>query len=597
MWLVFLCLSVGCVVIDFATSTVLSNTKFGKKHNFRLFYSLLSGVFMASVFMFIPIHIASAPLSFLNVWKSVLLSLINTIQMFTFGCEFEVVTATIEQCPSWLNSIYQVWAATLFFAAPAFTFGFVLSLFKNLLARIRFFFAFFRDIYVFSALNEKSFTLASDIKKNNKWAVIIFTDVFDDGEDRSDELIENARALGAICFKRDVLVINFLNHSKRSDIFFFAISEDETENSNHAIKLIELYKERQRTHLYVFSTKIESELLLTSIDKGKMKVRRVNEIQALINRLLFSSGKVIFKEANPPKDGDRRISAVVVGMGRHGTEMVKALTWYCQMDGYSVEINAFDKDALAKEKFIALAPELMSEKYNGVIKQGEAQYKITVHPSVDVDTKSFMDKIAEIKDATYVMVALGDDTLNISTSVKLKMIFERMGVKPIIHAIVYNSEQKDALNKIKNFQNTKYGIEFIGDMKSSYAESVIIDSELEELARQRHIKYGKPENDFWMYEYNYRSSMASAIHFQARKDCNIRGAGKEEDALTAEEKKIIGSIEHRRWNAYMRAEGYIYSGSKDPESRNDLGKMHNDLVEFEELSNERKNIDYDIGTL
>lgn len=597
MWLAFLCISVGCVVIDFVTSTVLGNTKFGKRHNFRLFYSLLSGVFLASVFMFMPIHIASAPLSFLNVWKAVLLSLINTIQMFTFGCEFEVVTATMDQCPEWLNSIYQVWAATLFFTAPAFTFGFVLSLFKNLLARIKFFFAYFRDIYVFSELNEKSFTLASDIKKNNKWAVIIFTDVFDNGESKSNELIENARMLGAICFEKDILVINFLKHSKRSDIFFFAISDDQTENVNHAIKLIEFYKDREKTHLYVFSTKTDSELLLTSIDKGKMKVRRINEVQSLINRLLYKQGNVIFKSSNPSKDGDRQISAVVVGMGLHGTELVKALTWYCQMDGYSIKINAFDKDKNAKERFEALAPELMSDKYNRVIKEGEAQYDITIHSGFNTESKSFMDEISKITDATYVIVALGDDSLNIATAASLRMIFERMKIHPVIQSIVYNSEQKNALNKIKNFRNVSYDIDFIGDIESAYAESVIIDSELEELARQRHVKYGKPEDEFWRYEYNYRSSMASAIHFEARKQCKISGAGKEEENLTGEEKQIIGAIEHRRWNAYMRAEGYIYSGSKDSKTRNDLAKMHNNLVEFEELDESMKNIDYEIGTL
>ena len=57
---------------------------------------------------------------------------------------------------------------------------------------------------------------------------------------------------------------------------------------------------------------------------------------------------------------------------------------------------------------------------------------------------------------------------------------------------------------------------------------------------------------------------------------------------TEEEKQLLRVIEHRRWNAYMRAEGYCYSGSRDKQSRNDLAKLHNDLVPFDLLTEEEK---------
>ena len=90
--------------------------------------------------------------------------------------------------------------------------------------------------------------------------------------------------------------------------------------------------------------------------------------------------------------------------------------------------------------------------------------------------------------------------------------------------------------------------------------------------------------------------MASAIHMKARIACGIPGAGKPEDQLTAEEKAIIEPLEHRRWNAYMRAEGYIYSGSPEKSSRNDLAKMHHDLVDFSSLTEEEKRKDSRVGT-
>ena len=85
--------------------------------------------------------------------------------------------------------------------------------------------------------------------------------------------------------------------------------------------------------------------------------------------------------------------------------------------------------------------------------------------------------------------------------------------------------------------------------------------------------------------------MASAVHAVARIKCGIAGADKRENELTDSERVTIETIEHRRWNAYMRAEGYIYSGSPERASRNDLAKMHNNLVEYSSLSDEDKRKD------
>ena len=46
----------------------------------------------------------------------------------------------------------------------------------------------------------------------------------------------------------------------------------------------------------------------------------------------------------------------------------------------------------------------------------------------------------------------------------------------------------------------------------------------------------------------------------------------------------------------MRSEGYVFSGSKDKSSRNDLAKMHHDLVDYSSLSDEEKRKDSKIGT-
>ena len=115
-----------------------------------------------------------------------------------------------------------------------------------------------------------------------------FPDLVNEGnEEKIYELVERAKKLDAICFKKDILAINFRKHSKGTSIYFFTIGNNETENLNQSLRLIDNYKNIDNIHIYIFSTKIESELLLTAIDKGKIKVRRVNEVQSLVNRILY----------------------------------------------------------------------------------------------------------------------------------------------------------------------------------------------------------------------------------------------------------------------------------------------------------------------
>ncbi|MBE6958171.1 MAG: hypothetical protein E7447_03340 [Ruminococcaceae bacterium] len=594
MWPICFGVSIGCVAAAVLAALIFKGGKIWKNKRPKLLQLLFAGVFLATVAVFCPIHIAGAT-TVLSGWRGFLLAVFNAIQVFAAGCEFGLVQENMLACPAALCGWYQAWTAMLFVLAPILTFGFVLSLFKNVSAYLRYLGAFFRDVYAFSALNEKALALATDIKKNHKKAAIVFTDVFEDNEESSYERVAKAKELGAICFKKDILVVNFKRHARSKALWFFAIGEDETENIDQAVTLIESHKNRKNTHVYVFSTKVEGELLLTSVDKGLVKVRRIHEVRALINRVLYEDGQTIFRSAWAEEDGKKCISAIVVGLGNHGTEMLKALAWFGQMDGYSLYIDAFDRDSLARERFTAIAPELMDEEYNGVYVPGEAQYKITIHPGVDVHSSCFGEEIAKLKKASYVLVSLGDDSLNVQTAVNLRMYFERMGIHPVIQAIVHNTRQKNALADIKNFRGQPYDITFIGDLESSFTEGVIIDSELENNAIRRHKKWGDTES-FWTYEYNYRSSIASAIHIEARIQCGIPGADKTEETLTPEERDIIETLEHRRWNAYMRSEGYVYSGSKDSSSRNDLGKMHHNLIKYADLTEEDKRKDSRVGT-
>lgn len=592
----FACVAVILAAAGMAAWMMVSHR--GRVGKLTVLHLLIAACFIVAVLLCIPPHYSIYAQDDLGGLKNAVMSVLRAIRLFAADEDYEIIYETIGSVPEWMVQPYLALAMVTLIVAPLLTFGFVLSFFKNISAYIRYLLSYFRDTYVFSELNEKTLALAEDIQSNHKDARIVFSNVFDGSED-DEELLQSAREMGSICFKKDIVGIKFKRHNLDSAIYFFVAGEEQNRNVEQALKLIGIYNDRENTHLYLFSDSTESELLLAGAKKGKMKVRRVNEVRSLITRILYEEGHKIFERAVPAEDGQHRIGAVIVGMGGHGTEMVKALSWYCQMDGYQIHIDAFDREEKAEDRFAALCPELLSKKYNGIRVPGEAEYHINIHSDMDATTKTFADEILKLKETTYVLVSLGSDEDNICTAANLRMLFERNGAKPVIQTIVYSTEAKEALQGVTNNAGQPYDLDFIGDIRSSYSEKVIIDSDVEEDAFSRHkaYAYGDPdkEADFWRYEYCYRSSIATTVHAEARKKCGIPGAGKREEDMTEEERQIMGALEHRRWNAYMRSEGFIYSGSPEKSSRNDLGKMHHNLVEYVRLTDDDKYKDHRVS--
>ena len=588
VWKSCFCISLLILLSAIVISIVLTKKEYKRKQILNPFNIFFGGITVSAIVLFIPIYAQMFQSEQFFGAKVFLLSLHNTIRLFVVDGDFAIITDSLKDMPIGLTGGYSLLAAVVFVVAPFLTFGVVLSFFKNVSAYKEFLFGYSLHAYIFSELNEQSIELARNLKKNDKKRLIVFTDVYVKNEETSYELSEQAREIGAITFKKDITVINFAMHSEKKQLNFFVIGHDDDENVKQTLLLSARYSDRENVSLYVFSTSTNSELLLNKAQKGKIKVRRVNTVQSLISRTLYDNGIEIFNGAIENQEEEKLISAVVIGLGKHGTEMAKTLPWFCQMDGYHFEMHVFDKDKKAESRFEALCPELMDDKYNNDFQtKGEAHYNIKIHSGMDVETKEFWNAIKSVGKVTYAFVALGDDEVNIQTAVRLRTMLEKMGQSAKIDAVVYNSDKKEALKGITNYSNQEYNINFIGDIRSSYSEDVVLDSEIEEIALQRHLKWGK-EEEFWKYEYNYRSSIASAIHKKMKIECGIPGADKLIEQRGEEEKWMLRDLEHRRWNAYIRSEGFTYAPKK-----NNLAKTHHCLVPFNQLSRKEQEKDDD----
>ncbi len=435
--------------------------------------------------------------------------------IFDLKDEFGVAIPTLSD-PAVMDFYTRI-GSVLYVSAPIFTFGFVLTFFKNVFSKIRYSFGVFAPTHVFNELNEKSLALASDLKKNNPFNMIVFTDITDKVEEEKLELVEDAHMLGAILFSKDFDSIVFKRMLSPRRLRFYLISDDEHKKLRHA-EVVKKY-DYKHVELRLFSPDVRSELMMASSNPKRMRAIRIDDIQTLVYHNLYTQGKMLFERArNVGENQDRVISAVIVGLGQYGREMLKALTWFCQLKGYKIKITAFDTDEKALEKFTFMCPELMSEKYNGKhTKQrieGEPYYEIDIIGGVDVSTPQFRDKLMEIKDATYIFVCLGTDEINLKTAVEIRSMCESVeydgdGHKPDIETVIYDSKLANSIrttwedikeNVSKNPKERKlsgvtyrgkqaYDILVTGDLDSFYSVSTLIDSDLIDDGLILHLGY------------------------------------------------------------------------------------------------------------
>ncbi len=576
-----------------AAAAMIKHTARRRRRIFNPLTTLLAGTFMAEALLEFPLYFLSgyrgvnfsADPMWARVWKSALMSLYRAIKLDgDFDAAQKAADILAQEGERGLALLYSVLVPTVYMLAIVLAIGVVLSFFRNVGAYRRYLMSYFREVYVFTELNERSAALAQSIAENRR-CTVVFANVAERYDEKSSLLRERAYGMGAICFKKDILSLKLGAHSSRKSMSFFAIGTDDADNIKRALGIIDEYHSRANTKLYVVSRDIDAGVILNSADKGSMAVICVREARSLIYRMLYdmecravSLGEPdIFAKAKPSADGVGKIGAVIVGMGKYGTEMIKALSWFCQMDGYELSIDAFDMDDSETSVFEARCPGLMSCGRSGEPEAAADRRMINIHSAKNVFSADFAEEIKELKNTTLVFVSLGADEINIKAALTLRLLFEKENSHPDIYAAVYNTDLKKAHERAQNSCGQMYDIKFIGDLQSLYSKEVIINRELEDEAKQIHLQWGE-EGLFWRNEYNYSSSQASALHARARIACKLQGADKHPDELSDEEKELIGKIEHRRWSVYMRSEGYVYG-----ERRNDLGQQHHDLVDYSSL--------------
>lgn len=432
---------------------------------------------------------------------------------FALALEFAPAVITVDGADTERYFVSQV---LLWILAPLGTASFVFMLVSSLFKGTQLKFNHKRPVYYFSSLNEKSFTLANSLHEQtksqpkDKQPFLVFCQV-DVGDESNTELqfSADAESLGAI-FEKDPVHAIKLKDPMRQQVRVFLMDENEDNNILSLLRMEESIcpiipadnvpkNSIPLSDIYIFSTHESSELLfdrtlaryteqvdaagskyihrynLHLIDETKLIVQKLLLEHPLFEPLFYVPEYDGYTQREPGADRDDHISVLTIGGGHLGMELVRSAMVCGVTSRYRFDVQVIDQNAKVLEKQFryfssykhcfdgsAQAEEDAELKPNSPIKlpdifNGEDGLGVSIKPVFhEADCRSTdFDEILEnyCQHSNYIVVATGDDELNISTARYLQRWYARFDIihrrvpsrPPMIFAAIRNSERYEAL--------------------------------------------------------------------------------------------------------------------------------------------------------
>jgi hypothetical protein len=171
-------------------------------------------------------------------------SVLSTIQLFAAEGFKDLSSELFTSLPYH----YTFFGGLIALSAPFFTFALILSCFKVFNAYSSYY-RIWKDAYIFSELNDKSLSMAKSIKNGpgGKRCVIVFADIVDKNEEKHLDLVDGAKELNAVLFRKDVESIKWAVVSRLlvRRLNFYLISEDENEKIRQTKHIVEHYNSQK----------------------------------------------------------------------------------------------------------------------------------------------------------------------------------------------------------------------------------------------------------------------------------------------------------------------------------------------------------------
>lgn len=512
-------------------------------------------------------------------------SITSTVKLFSFDYRASALNELVfgeNAKVEWIKSAYVSFVSVF---APFLTVKAVFNIFKETKTQAVYFFKFGND-HIFSELNEKSICLAKDIRKNDKKAVIVFTDVNRIGSEEAEQgLIAEALSINALLTKKSIFDFNFafqhhLNRERTCALYL--IDEDETNNTKNGINLFTKYNDKA-IEIYVFSSLESSEAFIDNVNKKYKKnaarLNLINHAQILAYDLLAKHPMYLAAD----KAKSKTMSVLVIGTSSIGIECIKASMWCGVMNTYNFKLRIIDsaeKQKLFDFRFSNLKREL---------KTAGTDIDCQFIPA-DINSSDFINAINQCNDANYIIVATENDeeTINTASLVHKEIIRSSVrnynyiaGREPTIIPIISNINYYDVLVDSNESNEEPQAFYPYGCYCNIYKMSTITDWSIDEMAKIVHNHY-KDANisskDFSVLsQTDKRSSRANAVHTiyklkdvgfdlclsnNEAKKAYYESIGKTKigkdkiNSYLTPKAAILTALEHNRWSVFEIADGW-----------------------------------------
>jgi len=334
--------------------------------------------------------------------------------------------------------VYKTALLVLLIIAPLFTVGITLSFFSEkfvrLIYRIR---SEFRDTYLFSAINERTLCISEDVAETDRKVVIAFALRISE-DDIDAESLARIKKIGAYLINDDITQIK---HSLRHTRNYYLLDTNDSENLEAGLRIYQRYnKERtDKVNMWLYTKNEISEVIFDHLYET-FNVRLINE-EGLIARTLATNYPVF----DAVKDG--RLSILIVGGGHIGLEILRTMTMCsCLGEEITVDINVIDLNGDKSRDIFEKSSPSLAEKWN-----------VKFH-SADVKSAS-LSKALDGIDPTYIVICLGNETLNMETALYIRRKYGIADGFPRIHALIDYKRIEEEISPNLCVSDWKYNTE------------------------------------------------------------------------------------------------------------------------------------------
>lgn len=573
--IVLLISSVVFVVLPFIISFVRKNMR--KKNQTKLGISnllIFSGCLIVSIWCLryavgcFGVFTANLSTGSLTLVEEFFCSIIHALQTFSMDEEYtkyildgKLMLRTILGEETMWQIVYGLYASILNFVAPIAGGTVLFEILANVFPQFKLAISnveWWREKYFFSELNEASLSLAKNVYDNCgtsiKNPIFIFTDAYiDDENEKSSELLHEAKQIGAICVRNDLLHIRKCKYGKCK---IFLIDENEISNLS-SLSYLAQHEQKdvlKETEIYLFSQsdayievkqKVRKLLMNRTLKKEKFletelpKIVPIQRYRNLISNLLVDIPlyEPLINRINKNQKVEK-LNITILGVGEIGTEMFLSCYWISQMLNIKTVINIVSKEP--EEDFwnkinavnneirpttttyenISKKIELPLLKYNS--KEYAEPYCYTNYINCDVNSTGFAEIMNSTDDevitkADYILISLGSDANNISIANQVcrhigqKCIENCDSKKTVITYVVYDSELSETLNQNKwhsfTSETSDVYMQAIGSFKELYSEINVFMEKFDE--KLKHIERG---SDVLDADYRFWAEVARKMH-------------------------------------------------------------------------------------